>query len=213
MLPDKHFYLLRHARSEANDRQIMSGGDCDSPLCKLGRDQAARVRDIIGHLPVRPDAVFHSPQARARETALIVNEALGLPMYPLESLKEIRCGKANGLTWKDAEHYFTNRTPFPGGESFDDFYARVAQALRHVFAQPGKVPMIVAHGGTFEAFARIFGVPINMEKVLNCHLHEFEPHGMAESRFYWHVWEHNPGENPARARATAFHTEIPDGGI
>lgn len=62
----RHFYVLRHCRTEFNEREIVQGA-CDSPLSDRGRSQA----DDLGRMlsEVHFDHVFTGNQGRHVETA------------------------------------------------------------------------------------------------------------------------------------------------
>jgi len=51
-------------------------------------------------------ALYTSPLRRARETADIIGETLGLPVVPDERLKERDVGDITGLTWTQIEEQY-----------------------------------------------------------------------------------------------------------
>ncbi len=69
-------HLLRHAH--AGDAFEWIGDDDLRPLTKKGRRQAERLGAFLEAHAVRPDVIFTSPLVRARQTAEIVAEALGM---------------------------------------------------------------------------------------------------------------------------------------
>ena len=68
--------LLRHAH--AGDGATWVGDDEVRPLTEKGRRQAERLGRLLAAAGYLPDAVLASPLARARETAEIVADVLGL---------------------------------------------------------------------------------------------------------------------------------------
>ena len=62
-----NLFLFRHA--EAEDR-ASSGKDADRVLTKKGRESVRGVAELLGRIE-RIDAIWHSPMARAEETASI----------------------------------------------------------------------------------------------------------------------------------------------
>lgn len=67
-------WLLRHAEAEdAPDRP-----DAERPLTARGRAQAQTAGAALAALGVRLDACLASPRVRARDTALLACEALGV---------------------------------------------------------------------------------------------------------------------------------------
>jgi phosphohistidine phosphatase len=69
-------HLVRHAH--AGDAERWDGPDELRPLTRKGRAQAARLGAFLLATGVRPDRIITSPLVRARQTAEIVGEALGL---------------------------------------------------------------------------------------------------------------------------------------
>lgn len=69
-------YFLRHAH--AGDRETWVGDDDIRPLTNKGERQAERVGRLLADVGFRPDELVSSPLARARQTAEIVAERLGL---------------------------------------------------------------------------------------------------------------------------------------
>ena len=69
-------HLLRHAH--AGDSFDWIGDDDLRPLTKKGRGQAERLGAFLEDHGVRPDVIVTSPLVRARQTAEIVAEALGM---------------------------------------------------------------------------------------------------------------------------------------
>jgi phosphohistidine phosphatase SixA len=68
--------VLRHAH--AGDAATWDGDDDVRPLTEKGRRQAARLGHLLAAAGFAPDAVLTSPLARARETADIVADLLGV---------------------------------------------------------------------------------------------------------------------------------------
>jgi phosphohistidine phosphatase len=72
----RRLYLLRHA--DAGDPGAWTADDALRPLSPKGRKQAERLgRHLVG-IAFETDAVISSPKARARQTADIVAESLGV---------------------------------------------------------------------------------------------------------------------------------------
>jgi phosphohistidine phosphatase len=69
-------HLLRHAH--AGDPLEWAGDDALRPLSRRGRRQAERLGAFLVAHAVRPGAIVSSPLVRARETAAIVGDALGV---------------------------------------------------------------------------------------------------------------------------------------
>ena len=70
--------LLRHAH--AGDPAAWDRPDDLRPLTEKGRQQAERLGRLLAAAGFVPDAVLTSPRIRARETADLVAERLGVPV-------------------------------------------------------------------------------------------------------------------------------------
>jgi len=77
-MPSIELYLLRHAH--AGDPAKWHGDDSERPLTEKGRDQATRLGRHLAAVGFSTDALIASPQARARQTAELVAERLGVPV-------------------------------------------------------------------------------------------------------------------------------------
>lgn len=66
-------YCVRHGQSEANLAQIMQGSKIDTPLTKLGKQQALAAKAKLA--TVSFDAVYASPLKRAVQTAKLISSA------------------------------------------------------------------------------------------------------------------------------------------
>jgi phosphohistidine phosphatase len=69
-------YLLRHAH--AGDSAKWDGPDSERPLSPKGRRQAERLGAFLAERGFAPDAIVTSPKVRARQTAQLVADALGI---------------------------------------------------------------------------------------------------------------------------------------
>jgi phosphohistidine phosphatase SixA len=70
--------LLRHAH--AGDPAAWDRPDDLRPLTNKGRQQAERLGRFLAAAGFAPDAVLTSPRVRARETAELVADSLGVPV-------------------------------------------------------------------------------------------------------------------------------------
>jgi probable phosphoglycerate mutase len=148
--------LARHGETADNIEPIRAQGFADTPLNDAGRAQAAELalrieRDGIASL-------WSSDLSRARETAEIVGERLGLAPRLDWRLREGNRGEWEGRLFieierDDPEGYraWLRAGPqfrFPGGESLKEQQQRVCAALRDV-RQWGSLPaLVVCHGGS-----------------------------------------------------------------
>lgn len=93
--PVTELLLLRHAH--AGDSSTWVGDDEVRPLTEKGRRQSERVGRLLAAAGYVPDAVLTSPFARARETAEILADVLGVRAHV-----EPRLGEPLDLATLDA---------------------------------------------------------------------------------------------------------------
>jgi broad specificity phosphatase PhoE len=177
----KAFYMIRHGETEANKARIMAGS-VDSPLTQLGRDQADQARQVIEQLAEKPSVIIHSQLSRARDTARIINQNLGLPMIEDPDYAEMHAGDWEGISYDDCHTMMRGWQDPPNGESFEAFFTRIKRAKNKALKETEGTPLIVCHGGVFRAFAKLYG--LETWGVMNCHLHHFAPAPMVK-HFPW----------------------------
>ena len=144
--------LLRHALTEQTGARL-SGWTPGLHLSEAGREQAKALAERLG--PVSIDALYTSPLERARQTAAIVAERVGL-----EPIADVRFAETETGEW--TERRFDDIEPeafaawqragdgfrYPGGESLNEQMERVVDGLVAV-TQRGDLPaLIVCHRGT-----------------------------------------------------------------
>lgn len=69
-------YFVRHGA--AGDASEWPGSDFDRPLTPKGRKQMARIAKRLAKMEIEVDVIRTSPLVRARETATLFGDALGL---------------------------------------------------------------------------------------------------------------------------------------
>lgn len=195
MIPAKHFYMIRHGETEANAARIMAGWT-DSPLTALGRQQARDAQKVFENLEIKPKAIFHSHLSRARDTAQIINEVLGLELYEDEGLAEINAGDLEGEPYDNVKALFDGWPEIPNGESMSEFFARVKEAKIRALSRFDGPVLIVCHGGVMRAFGEIYGIAVP-GRFKNAHLHGFNPvqQDQIASQFPWNVHHYDICQN------------------
>jgi precorrin-2/cobalt-factor-2 C20-methyltransferase len=153
--PDERIlFLFRHGETDWN-REGRVQGHTDVPLNGTGIGQAEALVERLR--PHRLEAVVSSDLARARTTAMIVADALGIPLMTDRGLRETDVGAAEGLLWAEAKVRFgeglTERwyrdddAAFPGGETGLATRTRGLKALRRfASAQPYRRIGVATHG-------------------------------------------------------------------
>ncbi len=176
MLPHVPFYFLRHGETDWN-RERRLQGHIDIPLNATGETQAQSARAIAAALGLKSIAV--SSLGRARRTAEIVNDGLGLGITEFADLREFSCGPYEGST--DGSWFADWRADraVVGPESFETFRSRVRTAMLDALRLDHPV-LVVAHGGVFWALQRLLGFA-EITHLANAVIVRFDPPGEAQA--------------------------------
>jgi len=152
--------LVRHGETDWNaDGRLQ--GQTDRPLSDFGRRQARQLADELEGEDL--EAVYASDLVRARETAEIVAERLGLPVVLDPGLREKNWGTWEGLTAVERD-----RVEFVG-ESTQEHQERTLGALRRISERhPGdRRVLVVTHGGSMRR-AQTATLGLALPVVENC---------------------------------------------
>ncbi len=141
------FYYLRHGETDWNLQRRMQGR-ADVQLNETGIAQAHAAKSALSGQEVR--TICTSPLARARDTADIVNLALGCPVVTIDDLAECSFGDYEGEPYGDWVVEWRRGGALPGAESYDEFLARSVAGINRALTFDGPV-LIVAHGGVYWA--------------------------------------------------------------
>ncbi|MGI8511649.1 MAG: histidine phosphatase family protein [Solirubrobacteraceae bacterium] len=148
--------LARHGETDDNIEPIRIQGSLDTPLNETGRAQASELAARVESKGLA--AIWSSALSRARETAAIVGERLGIAPEVDPRFAEGNRGTLEGRLWQDVARaepdlYAAWRAAgetfrFPGGESLREQADRVLAGLAAVEAS-GRLPaLVVCHGGS-----------------------------------------------------------------
>ncbi len=159
-LPPTHLVLVRHAQSLYNRDGEKAG--LNSGLTELGWRQAQAVAEWLARA-YRPDAVLSSSMVRARQTAEIIAQRLGLPVTVHEGLEEAefsywdelpRVPDDPLLAWHESWQPDPANAPL-----YTSFRARIYESLQRLLDRyTGKTTILVSHGGTIGTLMRsLFG--------------------------------------------------------
>ena len=150
-------YVVRHGRTEYNEKRIFCGRT-DIPLCEKGREQLSKLAS--DSLSFDLDVIFSSPLIRAVETATAAAEVCGLPIITDDRLMERNFGDYEGTTVNtdaDRECRYNFAYRYPNGESYLNVIARVYNFLDEISEiHFDKNVMIVAHGGVCRTIRTYF---------------------------------------------------------
>lgn len=143
-----NFYFVRHGVTELNFRGLRCGGDLDIPLTDIGCDQAYLLAKQIQKMDLGIDCILAGSLIRVRQTAHIINGVLGgLPMDIVPELNERAIGEWNRKTMAETEDFIARKVPPPGGETEEQFSARVDIALARIVAHSDQRPLVVSSKG------------------------------------------------------------------
>jgi broad specificity phosphatase PhoE len=147
--------LARHGQTDFNAPPVRIQGQLDPPLNETGRAQARELAEQVAGEGLA--TLYTSDMLRARETAEIVAERVGLEPVVEPRVRECDWGSWQGMlvddiareqperwqAWLDAGESFR----FPGGESLAQHMTRTTAALEDI--RHGPLPaLVVCHGGT-----------------------------------------------------------------
>ncbi len=159
------FFILRHGETTANAEGRIQGRS-EYYLNDNGRAQAHTLAAYLKDK--RISRLFHSPLARAAETAAIVAACPGMPEAEAEaSLVELDTGSFTALTWKEiAERFPAEFAAFssqswegvPDAERAEALYQRAISAwlrLKAAALESGGNIAAISHGGTIQWLVRV----------------------------------------------------------
>lgn len=188
--------LVRHGQTDYNLEDRWQGSRSDVPLNRTGLDQAAAVAES---LETRYDdairAVYTSNMRRARQTAEVIGERLGLEVREEPALRELDHGRWDGLLKSEiVERWpeeFSAYESDPrgvrrgGGESYADLAARLWPALERLAEDHlGERIVGVCHGGP---------IRLAMSRVLDRPLTERDAFGVVNASFFELQWAESSG--------------------
>jgi broad specificity phosphatase PhoE len=156
--------LARHGETDDNLEPFRFQGFRDTPLNDTGRRQARELAGKVAgasgrmHLGDGIASLWASDLSRARETAEIVGERIGLAPVLDARLREGARGRWEGHLMVDVERsepelYAAWRCGgadfrFPEGESLLEHQQRVTEALAEIHAAAPLPALVVCHGGS-----------------------------------------------------------------
>lgn len=187
------FLLLRHGETAYTaERRFNGSGGADPGLTEIGRAQALAAAQAVASHPDRwpVQAVVCSPARRAKETAEVAAEALGVPLREAEGLRECAFGEWDGSTLAQVQQQWpqelrewlaSTAVPAPGGESYDDVWRRVRVARDQLLTRyPGQTVLLVTHVTPVKALVAL-GLGAPASAVFRMELH---PGSLTEVQWY-----------------------------
>ncbi len=148
--------LARHGETDDNVEPLRFQGWTDTPLNDTGRRQARELAERVAGTGIA--SLWASDLSRARETAEIVGERIGMAPVLDARLREGARGRWEGHLMIDIEreepelyaHWRRGGADFrfPGGESLLEHQQRVTEALAEIHATGPLPALVVCHGGS-----------------------------------------------------------------
>jgi broad specificity phosphatase PhoE len=149
------FWYLRHGQTDWN-AEGRSQGSIDIPLNATGIGQAQAAAQQLRNRGIA--TIVASPLSRARVTAEIVAETLGLPIQFEPDLKEVNWGVQEGQPASDWFDRWTNTDFAPeGAETFAQLRRRTTAGVNRALANTAPV-LVVAHGAVFRTLRAAMGL-------------------------------------------------------
>ena len=179
--PITRIYFLRHAQTKHNLGNVISTRDAVG-LNEKGFDQANKLAERLSkQFPI--DVLYSSPLNRAKQTATIIAEKIGLDIQYSDDLLEYSFGPIAGMnfdevkakypelyaeivSWSDApiEDRFS-RPELRGWEPMDHIKARIQHFTEKAIAEnEGRRIAVVTHGGFIKCAITYFaGAPFTQK--------------------------------------------------
>lgn len=166
--------LVRHGQTDWNVEGLCQGWE-DTPLNGVGLLQGEKVAERLSSW--RIDEILTSDLSRARDTAGMIAEKVGLEPLSRRGLREVRFGECQGLRFSDVQGTPLGRKweafrtgdhfgALPGGEHPDEvvqrFHTVFQEALDRAVDGSGKRNVVmVGHGGSFRlAICKLLDIPL-----------------------------------------------------
>jgi probable phosphoglycerate mutase len=147
--------LARHGQTDFNAPPVRIQGSLDPPLNETGIAQARELAELVAGDGI--GALYASDMLRARMTAQIVGERIGLEPVIEPRVRECGWGSWEGMLVEDIAREQPDRWRewlaagetfrFPDGESLAEHMARTTAALENI-RERGQAALVVCHGGT-----------------------------------------------------------------
>ncbi|MFC4808509.1 histidine phosphatase family protein [Paenibacillus sp. GCM10023250] len=162
--------LIRHGQTAWNELGKIQG-QTDIPLNQEGIRQAQALASRLTTEPMKWDAIIASDLMRARQTAQIIAEALGIPLLePDARLRERYYGDVEGTTeadrlarwgpdWKKLDH---------GQETDEQLRTRALAFVEEAAASmPERHLLVVTHGSLLSQLLRAMSAELEDKPIQN----------------------------------------------
>jgi broad specificity phosphatase PhoE len=148
------YWYLRHGETDWNTRDLAQG-NVDIPLNENGKAQARAAALLLRGRGIK--SIVCSTLGRARTTAAIVVETLGLPVEYDDQLREARYGDKEGVPMEGwYPGWVTGDYTPEGAETFVELTERSVAAINRALSRP-PVVLVIGHGAVFRAVRGAMG--------------------------------------------------------
>ncbi|WDP90986.1 MAG: histidine phosphatase family protein [Desulfobacter sp.] len=147
--------IIQHCQSEHHINNL-TGGWTDTPLTETGKTQADQISKRICNIQnISQYKFISSDLLRAKQTAEIIHNCIKLPFIEDKRLREINNGDA---AWKTKDWAKNNRNPrskesfdinyreYKNGETWIDFFYRIAEFMDMLCSLNESSAILVTHG-------------------------------------------------------------------
>jgi broad specificity phosphatase PhoE len=140
-------YFIRHGQSQANADGVFAGPAYYAPLTAQGREQARAEGERLRAEGLVFDHIIASPIERAKDTAVILANAIGFDVSKIQYDARIAEYDMGMLSGKPKEGVVPRQlTNAKGAEDPAVFQARITACLNEAASLPGNT-LVVAHAG------------------------------------------------------------------
>ncbi|MBQ6183665.1 MAG: histidine phosphatase family protein [Clostridia bacterium] len=150
-------YLLRHGA----DDDMRLGGWSDAGLSFVGIEQIRRASEKLSSGDYNIQYIFSSDLPRAKESAVIIAEKLGLHVTFIKDFRETNNGDLAGISKEKFQSDYPGlfysslewNQRYPNGESPVMFFTRIKNAWYSLLREAGALSgntLLVTHGGVID---------------------------------------------------------------
>lgn len=160
----KCIYVFRHGETDWNVEKRVTG-QLEGAQTIFTENGIKQIKSLPKFFKDRDiNAIFASDLMRARDTALMINEELNVPISFHSELRGLNMGKYQGILSEEfikeqevLEAFKDHNKPIPGGESINQLINRLVSFINKiVFECPYKNIAIVSHGAAISNLKAIF---------------------------------------------------------
>ena len=186
----RSIWLVRHGEAEHNVQEI-TGGWTDTALTERGLRQVELLsRRLVQEIAGQPVSLGCSNLQRARHSARIIGQALGVTPEIYPQITDLNNGIAAGMTHAEAfqiaipfQEPVVDWQPYPEAESWRQFFTRISKFMDEFHARQQCTAILVTHAATVHAIiAWWLGLPVESPT-------HFETHPASLSVLEYNRWE------------------------